>query len=99
MFEDHEMLQDIRDYDETKKQIESGEALIPAEVTFQIIDGANPIKVWREYHQMNQSQLAQAANISEMELSQIESDLSKATKTQLTNISQALNLSLEEINH
>ncbi|RKZ37622.1 MAG: XRE family transcriptional regulator [Gammaproteobacteria bacterium] len=97
LFEDHEMLQDIQDYDEAKKQIESGEALIPAEVTFQIIDGENSIKVWREYYRMSQSQLSRAANISEIELSQIESDFSIATEIQLIHIIQALNLSLDDI--
>jgi len=43
-----EMLQDIRAYDEAKKAIEEGEELVPSEVTYAILDGANPIRVWRD---------------------------------------------------
>lgn len=42
LVEEAEMLQDIRAYDEAKKAIEEGEDLIPSEVTYAILDGANP---------------------------------------------------------
>ena len=45
---DEEMLQDIRDYDLAKQRIADGEEPIPSEITYAIIDGANPIRVWRE---------------------------------------------------
>ncbi|GAG48441.1 unnamed protein product, partial [marine sediment metagenome] len=43
-----EMLQDVRAYDEAKKAIAEGEELIPGEVTYAILDGGNPVRVWRE---------------------------------------------------
>ena len=50
LVEDAEMLVDIRDNDAEKAAIQSGEQeLIPAEVTFALWDGNNPVKVWREY--------------------------------------------------
>ena len=55
---DAEMLQDIRDYDKAKKALEEGEELVPSEVTYAILDGANPIKVWRTYRGLTQQQLA-----------------------------------------
>jgi hypothetical protein len=45
---DEEMLQDIRDYDLAKQRIADGEEPIPSEITYAIIDGTNPIRVWRE---------------------------------------------------
>lgn len=50
-----------------------GEELIPAEVTYAILDGANPVRVWREQRGLTQQQLADAAGISTPYLSQIES--------------------------
>ena len=57
--EDSGMLQDIRDYDAVKTAIEQGkEELVSGEVTFALLDGENPVKVWREYRGLTQQQLA-----------------------------------------
>ena len=68
-----EMLQDIGAYDEAKRAVTSGEELVPSEVTYAILDGGNPIHVWREVRKLTQQQLAGAAGISVPYLSQIES--------------------------
>lgn len=60
-----ELLEDVQDFDRIKKAIENGEEeLIPAEVVNALLDGDNPIKVWREYRGFSQSQLAEKAGIS-----------------------------------
>ena len=92
-----EMLQDIRDYDKAKKVIENGKELIPSEVTYAILDGENPIKVWREYRGLTQHQLADAAGISKTCLSQIESGERTRHTDVLDAIAKALDLSLDDI--
>jgi DNA-binding XRE family transcriptional regulator len=95
--EEAEVLQDIRAYDEAKKAIEDGEELIPPEVTYAILDGANPIRVWREYRGLTQQQLAEAAGISVPYLSQIESGKRKGRAEILAAIVKELGLSLDEV--
>ena len=95
--EDAEMLQDIRDYDEAKNAIENGEELVPSEVTYAILDGENPIRIWREHRGFTQQRLADAAGISTPYLSQIESGKRKGTTDVLAAISKALGLSLDDI--
>ncbi len=95
--EDAEMLQDIRDYDEAKKAIENGEELVPSEVTYAILDGKNPIRVWREHRGFTQQRLAEIAGISTPYLSQIESGKRKGTTDALTAIAKALGLSWDDI--
>ena len=97
LVENAEMLQDIRDYDEAKKAIESGEELIPSEVTYAILDGENPIKVWREYCALSQQQLVDAASISKPCLSEIESGEYTGDPGVLDAIAKALGLSLDDI--
>lgn len=92
-----EILQDTQDYDEAKRAIENGEELVPSEVVYAILDGANPIRVWREYRGLTQKQLADAANISTPYLSQIESGARKGTTDVLSAIAAALDLSLDDI--
>ncbi|MBE2223051.1 MAG: XRE family transcriptional regulator, partial [Anaerolineae bacterium] len=73
LLEDSEMLEDIRDYDAAKQAIETGEELVPSEVAYAILDGGNPIRVWRDYRGMTQQVLANQAEISAAYLSQLES--------------------------
>jgi len=97
LVEDAELLRDIRDYEGAKKAIEDGEELIPSKITYAILDGDNPIKVWREYRQLTQQQLADRAGISKAYLSQIESGKRTGTTEVLSAIARALNLSLDDI--
>jgi DNA-binding XRE family transcriptional regulator len=98
LLEQAEMLEDIRDYDAAKAELERGEdELIPSEVVYAILDGENPIKVWREYRGLTQQQLADAAGISKPYLSQIETGKRTGSMEILSAIAKALDVSLDEI--
>jgi len=97
LLEEVEMLQDIRAYDEARQSISQGEELIPAEVTFAILDGQNPIRVWRTHRDMTQQQLADKAGISKPYLSQLESGQRKGTTEVLDALAAALEVSLEDL--
>ena len=96
--EEAEMLQDIRDYDAVKIAIENGEEeLIPSEVVFAILDGENPIKVWRRYRRLTQSQLATSIGISVSYLSQLETGKRAGTTDVLVAIARALQIGLDDL--
>jgi DNA-binding XRE family transcriptional regulator len=97
LVEDAEMLQDIRDYDEAMRALAEGEELIPSEVTYAILDGANPVRVWREYRGLTPRQLAEAASISAAHLSQIESGECGGSADVLAAIAKVLQLSPDDI--
>ncbi len=97
LLEKAEMLQDIRDYDEAKLSIAKGEELVPGEVTYAILDGENPIRVWRKYRGMTQQQVAAKAGISKPYLSQLESGQRKGTMEVLIAIAKVLNVSLDDL--
>ena len=97
LVKDAEMLHDMRAYDDAKQAIEQDEELIPSAVTYAILDGKNPIKVWREHRGLTQQQLAGAAGISTPYLSQLESGKRKGSTEALSAIAQALNLTLEDV--
>lgn len=98
LLEQAEMLEDIRDYDIAKAELENGEdELIPSEVVEALLDGENPIKVWREYRGLTQQQLADAVGISKPYLSQIETGKRKGTVDILSAIAKALNVSLDDL--
>lgn len=97
LIEEAEMLQDIRDYDLAIEAIEQGEELIPSEVTYAILDGENPIRVWRKNRGLTQQQLSEAAGISKPYLSQIESGKRTGTTEVLSAIANALNLTIDDV--
>jgi DNA-binding XRE family transcriptional regulator len=95
--EDADMLQDIHDYDQAKVAMAEGEELVPSEIVYAILDGNSPIKVWREYRNLTQQQLAERVGISKSYLSQLESGKRTGTVEALTAVAQALGLSLDDI--
>jgi predicted transcriptional regulator len=92
-----EMLADLRTYDEAKARLADGEETIPAEVTFAILDGANPIAVWRKYLKLSQQQLAAEAGISQSYLSQLEAGKRNGTTAVLARLARALEVDLDNL--
>lgn len=98
LVEKAEMLQDVQDYDSAKAALERGdEELIPGEVINAILDGENPIKIWREFRGMSQSEAADKAGISVPYLSQLETNKRKGSLDVLTALARVLRVSLEDI--
>ncbi len=96
LIENLEMAQDIQEYDNAKAALERGEdELIPSELVYAILDGANAIKTWREYRQMSQYALAEKAGISVPYLSQLETRKRQGSLTVLSAIAKALKVSLD----
>jgi DNA-binding XRE family transcriptional regulator len=97
LVEEAEMSQDVRAYDEARQAIADGEELVPSEVTYAILDGTNPVRVWREHRGLTQQQLAEAVGISVPYLSQLESGKRRGSAEVLAAIAKALDLSLDDI--
>jgi ribosome-binding protein aMBF1 (putative translation factor) len=97
LVEEAEMLQDVRAYDEAKNALAAGEELVPSEVTYAILDGANPVRVWREYRGISRKRLAEASGLSTAYLSQIESGKKEPSPEALAAIAKELGLEPDEI--
>jgi DNA-binding XRE family transcriptional regulator len=67
------------------------------EVTYAILDGENPVRVWREYRGLTQQQVAEKAGISKPYLSQLEMGQRKGATEVLSAVARALDLSLEDL--
>lgn len=92
-----EMLADMRTYDEAKARLAGGEETVPAEVTFAILDGANPIAVWRKHRNLSQQQLAVEAGISKAYLSQLEAGRRSGTTAVLARLARVLQVDLDAL--
>ncbi|MCO5179850.1 MAG: helix-turn-helix domain-containing protein [Anaerolineae bacterium] len=97
LIEDAEMLADIQDYDGAIQAIADGEELIPAEVVYALLDGGQPIRVWREYRGLSQAEVAAKAGISGSYLSQLESGKRDGTTEVLSAIAAVLDVTLDDV--
>ncbi len=98
LLEKAEMLQDVQDYDSTRMALEEGkEELLPESFVNELLEGANPVKVWREYRGFTQKKLADAVGISVPYLSQLETGKRKGSIDVYSAIATALGVTLDDI--
>lgn len=74
-----------------------GAELVPAELVYALLDGANPMRVWREYRGLSQGDLAAEAGISASYLSQLESGKRTGTAEVLSAIAAALDVTIDDL--
>ena len=69
-----ESMEDVRDYDAVGKAIGNGsEELVPSDVADRLLNGENPVRVWRKHRGLSVSGLAAACGLTPAAVSQIES--------------------------
>jgi transcriptional regulator with XRE-family HTH domain len=71
--------------------------LIPSEVTYALLDGENPLRVWREFRGLTQQEVADAAGISKPYLSQLETGQRRGTTEVLAAIARVLDVALDDL--
>jgi DNA-binding XRE family transcriptional regulator len=98
LVEQAEMLEDIQSYDVVKNSIANGnEEFIPASVVNALADGENPIRVWREYRELTQQQVAEAIGISVPFVSQLETAKRKASIDVMRKLASLLKLDIDDL--
>ncbi|MDN5862536.1 MAG: helix-turn-helix transcriptional regulator [Salinisphaera sp.] len=98
LLEDARMLADLRAYDQAKAALARGEdELVPADVVDRLLDGGNPVRVWREYRTLTQAQLGEAAGVSVSTVSYIESGARQPSVSVIKSIAGALRVDIDEL--
>jgi DNA-binding XRE family transcriptional regulator len=70
---------------------------IPSDVVARLLDGENPVKVWREQRDLTQAQLAEAAGLPQPTIAMIETGKRKGTVQQMKAIAAALEINLDTL--
>ena len=71
--------------------------MIPFEVTSAILDGASPIRAWREHREMGLGALAKAAGIEPARLTNLEAGTRKAVPDELRRLAQTLGIQVDDL--
>jgi DNA-binding transcriptional regulator YiaG len=90
-----EELEDIRDFDDALAKPDR--RMIPFEVRSAILDGASPIRAWREHRGLSQSDLAQAAGMSVAQLAEVEGGTRRAAPAALRRVARALRAPVDDL--
>lgn len=89
---------DQRAYDEARRRLATGEdELVPEPFASRLLDGENPVRVWRELRGLTPRDLAESAGISPAFLSQIESGRRQGKLATLKALATALRVSLDDL--
>ncbi len=72
-------------------------AYYPVEVVNPMIDGASAVKVWREYRELTQAELAKKIGVSRAYLTQIESRARAGTADVLARLARALGVLVDDL--
>lgn len=93
--EDHA---DAAIYDQSKARLATGEdELVPAAVVDRILQGENPIRVWRQHRGLTMSDLADTTSLSQAYLSQIETGKRVGQAETLRVIATALGVTVDDL--
>ena len=96
-----EAAEDIADADayvEAKARLASGEdEMVPSAIAERLLDGENPVRVWREHRGMAAKDLAKLAGISAPYLSQIESGGRAGRLETMRRLADALKLTIDDL--
>lgn len=82
---------------EAERRRLSGEDYIPASVMDRLLAGDSPLKVWRQYRGLTQTELASKIGMSKMTVSTMESGSRPGSIKVWRALSEALNVSLDDI--
>lgn len=89
---------DVRAYDTAKRRLAAGEdELIPAEFADRLLDGENPVRVWREYRGLSIRELAGKVGITAAYLSQIETGVREGKVSTVKALADSLGVTVDDL--
>jgi len=89
-----EMAEDVAAFDAS---ISANEERFPSALVDRLLEGVNPVRVFREHRKMTQRQLADAADLHQTTISQIETGERSGSVEVFLRLAKALGLDIEDL--
>jgi len=90
--------EDARAIDEFERKLAVGEEeLLPRDIMHRLVEGENPMLVWREYRGLTQGQLAEAAGVRQSYIAMLERGERQGSVTKLRAIAQILKVGMDDL--
>jgi len=93
-----EDLADLKAYDTASSMLANGdEELIPAEFVNRLLNGDNPLKMYREIRGHTQAQLAKISDVNRTTIGEIEIGRKQGSVATLGRLANALNVTIDDL--
>ena len=93
-----EALSDLAAYDAAKARLARGEdEALPAVFADRLLNGENPLRVWREVRGLTQAVLGQAAGVNRVQIAEMESGRKTGSVATLQKLALALGLTVDDL--
>lgn len=93
-----EDLADLQTYDRAKAALAAGEdEMIPAEYVNRLLNGDNPLRVYRDLRGMTQSALAQRSGVNRVTVAEIETGRKQGSVATLRKLASALGVAVDDV--
>ena len=92
------MLERLRDLEDSAIIAERrSDPTVPFEFVERLLDGENPVRVWREIRKLSQAALAEASNLSPSMLNEIEHGKRQPSLDRARDLARALGVDLDDL--
>lgn len=93
-----EDLADLQSYDRAKAALAGGEdELIPADYANRLLDGENPLRVYRDLRGLTQAMLAERAGVNRVTVAEIETGRKQGSVATLRALAGALDITMDDL--
>lgn len=93
-----EDLSDLQAYDRAKAALASGEEeLIPADYANRILDGENPVRVYRDLRGLTQKALSEASGVNRVYIAEIETVKKTGSVSAMKALAKALGVTMDDL--
>lgn len=89
-----EDLSDLQAYD---RAMEAGGESVPAEYVNRILDGENPVRVYRDWRGMTAAALAEASKLNRVQITQIETGRRSGNVETMKKLANALGVTVDDL--
>lgn len=90
-------MEDIAAFDSAMAAVESGEETIPLKAVDSLLAGESPIRVWREYRNLTQAQLAEQAGVKQSYIAMLEAGERQGSVDVLVKIARVLKVDVDDL--
>ena len=73
------------------------EELVPAAIADRLIDGVNPLTVWREHRGLSQSALSRVSGVNPVQIADIEAGRATGSVATLRPLADALRIAIDDL--
>ncbi len=92
-----EAAEELADIKSVRAYLEDRSEGLPSEYVKRMIDGDSPLKLWRQFRGLSQTQLAQSSGVNRVQISNIENQEKTGSVRTLSRLARTLDICVDDL--